>query len=483
MDFKGKKVTVMGLGLYENGSGIAATRFLVAAGAKVTVTDLKTAAQLAPQIKRLGALRRKIKLVLGEHREADFKNADLILKNPGVPSTSKFLAIARENGVPIETDISLFFQLIARKRIIGITGTRGKSTTTTLIYDILRATDKRAVLGGNITSSPLAQMPAVKRGGPVVLELSSWMLESLEPKKMSPYISVFTNVYPDHLNTYAGIKEYAAAKENIFRWQNAQDICVLNRDNKFTREMGGRVPAQRFRFSLKYFAEENGAFVRAGWIYFRRDGQEEKILAVKNLKVLGEHNRQNDLAAVAAAMAYGVPAGLVKKVAENFRGVPDRLELLREVKGVKYYNDTTSTTPEATIAALRALHSFCPTCRRGGDCRTVGGVGGSLKNIILIAGGADKGLDFKVLAKEIKKYCRAVILLKGTGTDRLKLKIKNYELRITECGSMADAVGVAQSLARKGEIVLLSPACASFGMFVNEFDRGAQFRKAVGSLK
>ena len=215
MNLKGKKVTVMGLGLYEEGSGISATKFLVEAGAKVTVTDLKTEVQLADQLKRLGKMKDKIKLVLGKHRVSDFKGVDLVVRNPGVPASSKFLKLARANKIPIVNDISLFFQLIDRKRVLAVTGTRGKSTTTTLLYEFIRRIDKNAVLGGNITKSPLAQMPLVSRGDNVVLELSSWLLEGLEDIKRSPHLAVFTNIYPDHLNTYKGIKEYAEAKKNI----------------------------------------------------------------------------------------------------------------------------------------------------------------------------------------------------------------------------------------------------------------------------
>ncbi len=454
----------MGLGLYEQGSGISATRFLASQGAKITVTDLKTAEQLAPQLKRLGALKKKIKLVLGRHRAEDFKNVDLILKNPGAPSSSPYLKIAQEKNIPIETDISLFFQLIPRKRIIGITGTRGKSTTTSLIYEIIRVIDKNAVLGGNIAKSPLAQMARVKKGGMAVLELSSWMLESLQPHHLSPYIAVVTNIYPDHLKTYRGMKDYAAAKENIFLWQNLQDCVILNRDNDFTFKMGKRAPGRRFWFSLKEFKEENGIFARRGEIYFRQDGKEIKVLKIKDIKLPGEHNLQNVMAAVCVAMIFGAKPAVIKKIVSNFKGVPNRLEFLKTAQGVKYYNDTTSTTPEAGIAALKAL--------------------ASKKQIVLIAGGSDKGLDFKEWAKEVKKNCKAVILLKGTGTERIKnfLPVTSYQLPVTEVVSMSEAVKEARQFAKAGDVILLSPACASFGLFTNEFDRGDQFRKIIAKF-
>lgn len=458
INLRDKKVTVMGLGLYEDGSGISATRFLVTRGAKVTVTDLKTETQLAEQLKRLGKIKAKLKFVLGKHQESDFRSADLIIKNPGVPRTSKFLQISRTNNIPIMTDISLFFELIDRKRIFGVTGTRGKSTTTVLLYEFLKTVDKKAILGGNITKSPLAQMTQVKAGGLVVLELSSWLLESLEDIERSPHLAIFTNIYPDHLNTYSGMKEYVEAKKNIFKYQNLQDYTIFNRDNAYTLKLGQETPAKRFWFSLKEFKEENGCFVRAGKIIFRRDGIEQIICSVSDILLPGQHNLSNVLGAICGASIYGVKPAQIRFVLKRFRGVPNRLELLREIKGVKYYNDTTSTTPEATLVALKALSQK--------------------KNIILIAGGSDKGLDFSQLFETINKNCRKVILLKGTGTERLKQGIKNYFI----VESLAEAVSSAQSFARAGEVILLSPACASFGLFVNEFDRGDQFRRLIKKL-
>ncbi len=474
IDLKNKKVTVMGLGLFEEGSGISATKFLVEAGAKVTVTDLKSAAQLAEQLKRLDKSikgmdsRRRgndVKFVLGRHNESDFKSADLIVRNPGVPKASKFLALARKNKIPVVTDISLFFELIERKRIIGVTGTRGKSTTTTLLYDFIKTIDKQTVIGGNITKSPLAQMPQVKKGGMVILELSSWLLESLADIKKSPHIAIFTNIYPDHLNTYTGIEDYAEAKKNIFKFQTLQDYVILNRDNAYTKKMGSEVVAQRYWFSLKPFKEENGCFLRGGQIVFRSNGLEQKVCSIKELQLPGEHNQANALAAVCAAMIFGIKPVLIKKVLRQFKGVPNRLELLREINGVKYYNDTTSTTPEATFAALQAL--------------------GKKKNIVLIAGGSDKGLDFKQVVKEIKSKVKGLVLLNGTGTERLEKEFGNQlrQSNYAKVDSMADAVGVAKSFAKRRDIILLSPACASFGMFINEFDRGDQFRQLVKDLK
>ncbi|NCN07524.1 UDP-N-acetylmuramoyl-L-alanine--D-glutamate ligase [Candidatus Falkowbacteria bacterium] len=464
MDFKNKKITVMGLGLYKEGSGISATRFLLSRGAKVTVTDLKTKAELIDQIKRLGKLANQVRFVLGKHRESDFKNVDMIIKNPAIPRKSKYLEIARANNIPIETDISLFFKLVNRRQIIGITGTRGKSTVTTLIYEILKQAKDNVIIGGNITKSPLVQLNKMKKNGLAILELSSWLLESLEDAKLSPRIAVFTNIYPDHLNTYKDIDDYAAAKENIFKWQINQDYVVLNLDNEFTKKMGSRVPSKRFWFSLKEFKNENGCFLKNKNIYFRNNGHEEKVLSVADIKMPGSHNIANVLAAVCVCKLYGLKSENIKKVVSVFYGVPNRLELLREIKDVKYYNDTTSTMPEASLVALQALKS-------------------SKKNIILIAGGADKGLDFTELVKEIEKTVKSLVLFKGTGTDRILKLLKTKKIDCAVANSMSEAIGLAKSFSKTGDIILLSPACASFGMFKNEFDRGDQFRSLVDKLK
>lgn len=465
----------MGLGLYENGSGISAARFLVKAGAKVTVTDLKTEAELVEQIKRLGPMAKKVKFILGRHRKQDFKNIDLVIKNPAVRNTSLYLAIAVKNNIPIKTDISLFFQLVEKKRIIGVTGTRGKSTTVTLLHQILKTEVKEVVLGGNITKSPLAQMDLVKRGGPIVLELSSWMLESLKQHKISPHISIFTNIFNDHLNTYKSLNDYIEAKANICRWQNPQDYVFLNRDDNHVRQVGKQVMAQRYWISMKEFKEENGCFVRSRAIYFRRDGRETRVINLKDIKLLGEHNVYNIMYAIGAAMIYGIKLSNIKKVVKNFKGVPDRLEFIRRVRGVDYYNDTTSTMPEATIAALKSINQENKKIKKQKNIKRL------KQSIVLIAGGSDKELKFSEFAKEVRKYCKAVVLLEGKATDKIikELQKVGYKQPLTQVRSMVDAVGVANSLVRKGDIVLLSPGATSFGLFKNEFDRGEQFRKLV----
>ncbi|NQU83986.1 MAG: UDP-N-acetylmuramoyl-L-alanine--D-glutamate ligase [Parcubacteria group bacterium] len=433
-DFKNKKVLIMGLGLYPKGSGISAARFFVRLGAKVTVTDLKKRAELTGSIKLLK--KHPIRYVLGKHSKKDFKEADLILKNPAVRKESPYLRIAEEHSVPIETDISIFFKLCPSK-IIGITGTRGKSTTCSLLYELLIAENDNVYLGGNIQNSPLNFLDKLNKDSLVILELSSWMLESLG--RRSPHIALITNVMPDHLNTYSGMKEYIKAKSLIFKYQKKDDIAVLNYDNKITREMGDNIKSKKRWFSLK------------------RQSSCKKLL--KNVRLLGEHNLHNALGAITVAKMLGVSDTSIKKTLKSFNGIPNRLEFVCEIDGVKYYNDTTATTPDAVIAGLKALSS---------------------KKIVLIAGGVDKNLDYRELAGELPKYVNVLILLPGTATDKLRTHLINEsDVEPVTAKNMKEAVSKAREMSKRGDIVLLSPGAASFGLFKNEFDRGDKFVKEI----
>ena len=441
INFRDKKITVMGLGLL--GRGVGVVKFLAEKGARVTVTDLKSAKDLAPSVREIKIfLKNKkgappVKFILGKHRPEDFKNVDMVFKAAGVPLDSVYIAEARKNGVPVFMDDALFARE-AGCRIIGITGTRGKTTTSNLIYEIARATSKKTYFGGNVRGmATLPLLDKVKKNNFVILELSSWQLQGWRDLKISPEISVVTNIYPDHQNYYKNsMAKYVHDKEAIFTNQTKNDFLVLNKNCAWCKKMVKRAPSKVVWFSA--------GDVPHKW----------------KLKILGEHNLENIAAAMAVGKLLGLPVVKIKKIVENFRGVPGRLEFVREVRGVKYYNDTTATMPEATIAALRAIDG---------------------KKIVLICGGADKNLDFKNLAPVIKKYTKAVVLLNGTATPKLQkqLLITNYQLPVAIAKSMRDAVETARKFALRGDVILLSPAAASFGMFKNEFDRGDQFLREV----
>ncbi len=422
----------MGLGLHGGGVGVA--KFFCKQGADVLVTDLKTEQQLEESIKKLKNL--KIKYSLGGHKESDFLQTDLIIKNPDVPNSSPYLETARKNNVPVETDVSLFFKL-SKAFIIGVTGTKGKSTTASLIYHLLKPKYKKVFLAGNIGVSPLELLLKIKKGDKVVLELSSFELEGLV---QSPNIAVITNIMPDHLNRYATMSEYIEAKKIIFKYQKSSDILVLNKKDPLAEDF-----AKQARSKVYYFDADS--------------------VKSDNFKLFGEHNKANLAAAIEVAKLLKVSDLNIQKAIKSFKGVPSRQEFVREVRGVKYFNDTTATMPEAAITAVRVFLENFPDSR-----------------LILICGGMNKGLKYNELAEIIRERIDELIMLPGTASDKIKEGIRNYT-KMHEVFSMQEAVKQAYKLSKKGDVVVLSPAATSFNLFKNEFDRGEQFVEAVKKLK
>lgn len=484
--FRDKRVTVMGLGLNGGGSGIAL--WLMRHGAKVTVTDLKDQHALAPSMADLERafirdsqagdkrLFHRFTYILGQHREEDFRDTDMVIKGPGVPNGNAFIAIAEKAGVPVETDVSLFF-LLCPFPVIGITGTRGKSTTTSLIADMCRRHDRRAILGGNIRISVMDSLDkliagSAKRGykaPPIVLELSSWMLEGLEPHCISPTIGVITNVKPDHLNRYRNMAHYAATKVGIVRHQGKDDVAVLNADDARVTAAAKRTAAKLRWFSAKPLAKgRDGGFLKNGNLMLRDEGRDVLLVPRNALRIPGEHNVMNAITAAVAAHAAGIPLQHIRGAIRAFKGIPGRIETVAIKKGVTFINDTTATSPDGVIAALRAL------------------VDKSFKgNIVLIGGGTDKKLIFGDWAKEVRKQVEHLVLFDGTATVKMEVVLKKAGgfKKMVGARNMAEAVRLAAELAKKGDIVLLSPGCASFGLFINEFDRGDQFVRAVRKMR
>lgn len=428
--FKGKKITLMGLGLLGRGVGDAA--FLAQCGAEVLVTDLKPSTALGSSLAKLRKYK-NIRYTLGEHKIEDFRNCDFILKAAGVPLDSPFITEARKHKVPVHMSTALFakFAREAGATIVGVTGTRGKSTVTHLIYHTLKKAGRRVHLGGNVKGvSTLALLPKIKKGDVCVLELDSWQLQGFHDSEISPQIAVFTTFLDDHLIYYKGDKEkYLDDKKAIFEYQNKGDVLIVG--------------------------EQASNHISSGIIARAAD-----IPKNWNIKLLGEHNRENIACAIAAARALDVSDLIIKKAVENFETVPGRLEYLRTIRGIKIYNDNNATTPDATIAGLQAL--------------------GTRKNIVLICGGTDKGLDMSKLVAEIPKHCKVVILLTESGTEKLKKELADF----TEKETLKECVEEAMEVAKKGDIILFSPAFASFGRwFKNEYDRGEQFVSIVTKLK
>lgn len=416
--FKDKKITIVGLGLHGGGVGIA--KFLYKQGAKLLITDLKTKAQLKESLEKLKNL--KIEFILGRHREQDFKNADLIIKNPDVPSDSRYLKVAQEHNIPIKTDVGIFFDL-CNASIIGITGTKGKSTTASLTYLILKSKYPKTFLAGNIGVSPLEILSKVNKSKDpkVVLELSSFELEDL---KQSPHIALVTNLFPDHLNRYKNFKDYIKAKQAIFKYQKKDDILIIN-----------------------YNDAESRRFVR------------------KALSKIYYFKGSNIEAAIAIAKFFKISKKNIKEVISNFKGVSNRQELISIKRGVRYINDTTATTPQSVIFAINEFKEKFPRAK-----------------IVLISGGMDKELEYKNLASEIKKSVNSIILLPGSATDKIKDRLNKLKVDYSNSASMTEAVKISESMAEKGDVVLLSPGAASFNLFKNEFHRGDEFKKAVKQL-
>lgn len=459
---KGKKITVMGLGLNRGGLGV--TKFLAEAGAKVLVTDLKTEKELSSSLKKLEGF--PIKYRLGEHKEEDFKSVDLIIQNPGVPNNSRYLLVAKKNKIPIETDMGIFVQLCPSNNIIGIAGTKGKSTTTSLIHHLFKSAGRDVILAGNIGISVFDSLSLINKDTTVILEISSWQLEGLKQHRFAPQIGVLTNVLPDHLDRYRDFKEYSEAEQLIYKYQDKNDFLVLNRDQKITYQAAKKSKAKIFWFSDGKKINQ-GCFTKDGSIFSKINSVEKEIIKIDEIPILGGHNLSNVLAACIPALIYGILEKQIKKGIKSFKGLPHRLEFIRDIRGVKAYNDSAATTPEACLFALSSFSS----------------------PIILILGGKNKKMMFRELVKKISenKNIKKIILLQHPNYDASEDILKEVEkLKIEDSviisPGMEQAVKVASSLSKKGDIIVLSPAAASFGMFVNEFDRGRQFIKAIKKI-
>lgn len=433
--FAGKKVTLMGLGVLGRGAGDAV--FLAECGAQVLVTDLKTEEQLQDSVAKLKKYP-TVSLHLGGHVTEDFTQCDMVIKAAGVPLDSPYIKAARDAGVPVYMSTALFakFAIERGAKIIGVTGTRGKSTVAQMIFHTLQQSGKKTLLGGNVRGvSTLALIPQVTNDMVIVLELDSWQLQGFGDLEMSPQIAVFTNFLPDHQDYYPDMDAYFADKANIFAFQKEGDTLVC-----------GAVVEDRITAAQPPIPPVVPPSLPAEW----------------HLHVIGEHNRNNGALAVEALRAVGLSDDDIKAGLESFDALVGRLQFVREVKGVKIYNDNNATTPEATIAALRALDE-------------------GRRNIVLIMGGADKGLDMTSLMDEMADRCKHVVFLAGSGTSILFLtQIQVFSFPISgPLESLETALHTALSMATSGDVILFSPAFASFGMFRNEYERNDQFLQVV----
>ncbi len=458
MEWRDQKVAVIGLGI----SNIPLIRYLVAEGARITVCDRQKPVELESRLAQIAGL--PVSYKLGEGYLDELADFDAIFLSPGVPKDLPELEALRERGVKFSSEMEVFFELCPAP-IVGITGSSGKTTTTTLVGEILTAQgDGKVFVGGNIGNSLLDDIPNMSVEDLVVLELSSFQLENLP---YSPEYALVTNVTPNHLDIHKTMEAYIEAKRHILAFQQPGDYVVLNYDNDITRSLASECPGQVFYFS-RLAEPERGAFLRNGMIVARdvgfAEGREEVLCPIGAVRLLGVHNWENVLAAVTLTALCGAQPEAMIKVIASFTGVPHRLELVAEISGVKYYNDSIATSPARAIAGINALR----------------------EPLVLIAGGYDKQLSFDQLAETVVERVKAVVLV-GATAEKLEKAIRAKQHRpdqpvISRSKDFDDAVLKASELAEPGDVVLLSPACASYDMFRNFEERGERFREIVREL-
>ncbi len=435
--FKNKKITIMGLGLL--GRGLGYTKFLAECGANLIVTDLKTKEQLATSIQALSKFP-NIKYTLGEHKLEDFRNRDIVMKMAGVPKDSVYIEEAKKTGAQIEMDVSLLCKSSPEVVLVGVTGTRGKSMTTQIIYEVLKNNEsflkKKVFLGGNVRGvATLPMIKKIQKGDILVCELDSWQLQGFGDARISPHISVFTSFMPDHMNYYKNnLEDYFNDKANIFNFQTEKDFLIIRPEVKklIPKGLKAKLIVAKPKEANKY-----------------------------NFIVPGKYQRENLAAALEVVRLFKIPETKIKKAVKDFRGLPGRLEFLRNIKGAKVFNDNNATTPEATIAGIEAMNTK--------------------RNIILISGGSDKTLDLNNLVTKINSTCKVLVLLPGTGTE--KLLEFDFKVPVIKVKDLKESVKEAVKVSRKGDIILFSPAFASFGMFNNEYERNDLFVKLIKKIK
>lgn len=462
IDFTNKKIGILGIGM----EGVSSARYLAGKGATVTVMDQKEEADLnheeIAEFKKQG-----VQIVTGNNAFNDLGEYAILVRSPGIKRDLPEILKAETRKTIVTSQTKLFFDLCPAE-IIGVTGTKGKGTTSSLIYAMLKAQNFDAYLGGNIGKPPFSFLDKLTPESKVVLEMSSFQLQDLTK---SPHIGVLLMMTQEHLapdkkdspsqNFHTDIYEYIDAKRNIIRFQHKTDFAVLNRDYIASNESDLYTDAKVFYVSRER-AVENGAFKKDNAVWLSKNGQEQKIIDTKDILLPGGHNVENVCAAVAAATLTGVKKEAMVKVITTFKGLEHRLELVDTVNEVRYYDDSFSTTPETAIAAIEAFT----------DPK------------IIILGGASKNSDFTELGRVIResKSIKAIIGI-GLEWEKIKEKIQDSRFKIYErCKNMPEIVKTAYETAEPGDVVLLSPACSSFDMFKNYKERGEQFKKEVHHL-
>ncbi|GAB6181887.1 UDP-N-acetylmuramoyl-L-alanine--D-glutamate ligase [Desulfotomaculum defluvii] len=447
MDLTDKRILVVGAGV----SGQAVCKFLITKQAKVTLTDTRSREQIGQVTEELSKL--GVTLILEKYPQVQKDQFDLLVMSPGVPLTVLPVVQAKEAGITIIGELELAYRF-AKAPIVAITGTNGKTTTTSLIGQLFRDANFKTLVAGNIGLPLISEIENYTAEDIVVAEVSSFQLETT--KKFAPRVAVILNVTPDHLDRHGSMEEYIKAKSMIYMHQSTSDYLVLNYDDPTLRELAKDCPSQVIFFSRRHILDK-GCFVQDNQIVVNGDGGFEKVTEINSLRIPGAHNLENALAATAAAYAMGVSATNIANTLRDFTGVAHRLELVTTINGVDYVNDSKGTNPDA---AIKALESYDVP-------------------IILIAGGKNKGVSFTDFAKKIKERVRVLITLGVHGYQIEEAAREQGFSQIYAVENYTQAVKLARQHAKPGEVVLLSPACTSWDMFRNFEERGDLFKKLV----
>lgn len=440
----------MGLGR----SGRAAARLLLKNGASVVGTDLKPREELIPEVNALETS--GVNLVLGGNPLAVAKDADCLIISPGVPETSDLLREAKRRSIPVIGEIEFAYLFLEDHLIVAVTGTNGKTTTTAMIGEIFRENGQEVWVGGNIApGEPLSEIALkARRNDLIVAEVSTFQLESIE--RFHPKVGVLTNITPDHLDRHLNFESYARLKVRLFENQTGQDWAVLNADDGNVVSTSKGIRSQKVWFSRKHMPP-HGTGLKDDIITSNLEGATVNLLRTGELRVRGMHNVENAMAAATATLIFGISGEVIRKALLRFRGVPHRLEEVARIRGVLYINNSMCTNP---IAGARSLEAFG-------------------EPVVLIAGGKEKGVDLNPFYEMIQKRAKAVILI-GENGEKMKKDLAKGGFQATAlAGTMAEAVRLATSQASSGDVVLLSPGCASFGQFKDFMDRGEQFKAAI----
>jgi UDP-N-acetylmuramoylalanine--D-glutamate ligase len=444
----GKKVGIFGMAR----SGVACAKLLKNLGAQVFVSDSKSGGLLTPEIAQLTDL--DIDFETDSHTSRAVTDKDYLIISPGVPLDIPILKEAQSRGIPVFSEIEVAFWL-TDARIVGITGSNGKTTTTTLVGEILKEEKRESQIGGNIGIPFSSLVEKVSPEGIVVLELSSFQLERIE--EFRPYISAVLNISADHLDRYPDLKSYVDAKLRIFENQTDADFAVLNADDRNSMELALYSACKKVFFSTNKELEL-GAFVKDGMLFYRMNGKGEKIIDTKDIGIKGPHNLSNAAAACAICAVLEVESRSMRSTLRRFKGVEHRLEEVSTVSGVKFINDSKATNVESVWYALQSV----------------------TEPVVLIAGGKDKGGDFTRLREMVKSKVKALILI-GEASEKIDHALGD-QVRVFHSPSLEEAVKLSFEKAREGDTVLLSPACASFDMFKDYQHRGEVFKSSVRSL-